>query len=250
MPIWLPLLLAAPFVGSFLGVVITRDAGPAVLRGRSRCDACGATLSIRDLVPLLSWIALARRCRSCGERLPLFYPTIELAAAVPVVWAATEQNDWLLVASAILGWLLLALAWIDWRTFRLPDVLTLPLLATGLIASWFFDRDGWTDHIAGAIAGFLIIAALAAVYRIVRRQEGMGLGDAKLTGALGAWIAWQGLPSMIFLAALLGLCWTLLRAALRKPVGSSEPLPFGPFLAAAGWIVWLYGPLTFFTRFA
>lgn len=247
MPLWILLALLAPFVGSFLGVVISRDAGTEVLKGRSRCDACGATLKALDLVPLVSWVILRRRCRHCGARLSSFYPAVELAALAPVLWAAILQSGFLLILSAMFGWLLIALAWIDWRTYRLPDVLTLPLFALGLAGSWWFDRDNWIDHLIGAAAGLFFFAFIALLFRVVRRREGMGFGDAKFAAALGAWVAWQGLPSVVSIAALSALAVAFIREVGPKSVQSDERLPFGPFLAAGGWIVWLYGPMVLFS---
>jgi len=240
----IPLLIVAPFVGSFLGVVVWREGDFArIANGRSRCDACGMTLQARDLVPLVSFVALRGRCRVCGARLSLFYPTMELAAIVPVAWAATIQSDGLLLLSVVFGWFLIALSVIDWRSLRLPDSLTLPLLAIGLVSSWFYDRTHWLDHLLGAVLAFGIFAVLTFAYRRLRGREGLGLGDAKLAGALGAFVAWQGMSGAVFLGAMAALATVLVRALLRRPLARAEPIAFGPFLALGAWIVWLYGPL-------
>ena len=245
MPAWLPLLIAAPFVGSFLGVVILRDANFArIASGRSHCENCGAKLKARDLVPIISWVALRARCRSCAVRLPIFYPAVELAAVLVVVWAMMVQVGWLLAVAAVLGWFLIALAWIDARTLRLPDSLTLPLLAIGLVAARFFDPDDWIGHIVGAAASFAGLGVLALLYRWIRGREGLGLGDAKLAAALGAFVSWQGMPGAVLIAAIVALATVLVRALLLgRPVGRAEPIPFGPFLCIGGWVIWLYGPL-------
>jgi leader peptidase (prepilin peptidase)/N-methyltransferase len=244
MPIWIPLLVAAPFVGSFLGVVILRDADFAsIARGRSHCEHCGAELKIRDLVPIVSWLALRARCRTCGARLSFFCPAVEVAAVIIVAWAMTVQRDWLLVLSAFFGWILIVLSWIDMRTLRLPDSLTLPLLLLGLAAAPFLDSENWIGHFIGAGASFVIFAALTFLYRRIRGVEGLGLGDAKLAAALGAFVSWQGMPGTVLMAAVLALLFVLSRALIGNPIARAEPIPLGPFLCSGAWITWLYGPL-------
>ncbi len=244
MSTWIPLLVVAPFIGSFLGVVILRDADfTRIAKGRSQCERCGAELKFRDLVPIVSWLALRARCRTCGARLSTFYPAVELASAVVVVWAATVQQGWLLVSSALFGWVLIALSWIDMRTLRLPDSLTLPLLLLGLSFAPVFDPENWIGHFVGAATSFTVFAALTVLYRRIRGVEGLGLGDAKLAAALGAFVSWVGMPGTVFMAAMLALLNVLVRALIGKPVGPAEAIPFGPFLCLGAWITWLYGPL-------
>ena len=210
--------------------------------GRSECDHCHKVLGIADLIPIVSWLLLGRRCRHCGARLSWFYPLVEIAALIPVVWSAFYMSGWLLGASAIMGWTLIALALIDWRTFRLPDGLTLFLLLSGLIASFGFDRSQWAGHLIGAVAGFVIFSLIALAYRRLRGRDGLGFGDAKLLAGLGAWISWGGLPATIFMAAASALVFAIIRSLIKKDSVQAR-IPFGPFLALAGWIVWLYGPL-------
>jgi leader peptidase (prepilin peptidase)/N-methyltransferase len=241
---WIPLLIAAPFIGSFLGVVIMRDGDfTRIARGRSRCEHCNAELEVRDLIPIVSWLVLRARCRTCGAKLPLFYPSVELAAVLVVIWAMTVQRDWLLILGAVFGWFLIALSWIDLRTLRLPDSLTLPLLMLGLAAARFFDPEDWIGHLIGAGASFAAFAALAILYRRLREVEGLGFGDAKLAAALGAFVSWQGMPGTVLIAAMLALLAVLIRALIGKPIARAEPIPFGPYLCVGGWITWLYGPL-------
>jgi leader peptidase (prepilin peptidase) / N-methyltransferase len=239
------LLIASPIIGSFLGVVIARS-GKAMVLGRSHCEACNHQLAVRDLIPVLSWAARKGRCRYCGAKLGWFYPAVELAAMVPVFWAATLQQDWLLLASAVFGWLLLCLAWIDARTQRLPDALTLPLAASGLVAAACFDNGAILNHLIGAGAGFAGFWLLAIAYRHLRRRDGLGLGDAKLLAGLGAWLSWEGLPTVVFLGAAIAIALTLGRILISGKAAqatSRQRIAFGPALALAGWIVWLYGPL-------
>jgi leader peptidase (prepilin peptidase) / N-methyltransferase len=236
----LGVLIAAPFVGSFLGVVVWRlPDGRPLAWARSRCEGCGATLAAHDLVPLVSWIATGGRCRFCRRPLGWFYPAIELAAlAIAVVAAALDGGEaaWL---DCLLGWWLLALGWIDLRRWVLPDALTLPLVLVGLAAAAAFDLDRLTDHALGAALGYLGLQIIAVLYRALRGREGLGQGDAKLLAASGAWVGASALPQVILIAALTAL---LAAACLRLAgirLGAQSALPFGPFLALATWLVWL-----------
>lgn len=242
---WFLPVLIAPFIGSFLGVLILRlPAGGAILWGRSACDHCGHTLAPLDLVPLVSFLALRGHCRYCRAPIGWFAPGIEMAALATALWAASAVEGPMLWASCVLGWMLLALAAIDFSEEWLPDVLTLPLLVLGLAVNVFVDADNLVDDIIGAAAGFLVFAAIRFLYRRWRGREGLGLGDAKLLAAAGAWLSWQGLPSMVLIAAVIGLVMALpmaLRGGGR--VALDQRLPFGPALCLAFWLVWLYGPL-------
>jgi leader peptidase (prepilin peptidase) / N-methyltransferase len=240
---WMPLIVA-PVVGSFLGVLITRlPAGEAVAIGRSRCSSCGHALGARDLVPLLSWVVLNRRCRYCGSPIGWFYPAIELAAIIVPIWAATEVDGWLLWATCALGWVLLTLAVIDARHLLLPDVLTLPLLVGGLAVAALIESASLHEHAIGAIAGFVVFWLIARGYRLVRGREGLGLGDAKFLAAAGAWVSWQGLPSVVFIGAASALAFAVTRIIAGATSAEGQKVPFGTFLCLSTWIVWLYGPM-------
>jgi leader peptidase (prepilin peptidase)/N-methyltransferase len=240
---WMP-LVAAPFVGSFLGVIVQRlPAGLPIVWTRSRCDWCGAPLSPRDLVPIVTWLAAKGRCRYCRRPLGWFYPGIEVAAFVVALSAVLFEGGagaWL---DCLLGWWLLALAWIDLRSWLLPDALTLPLVVAGLLAAVAFDPDQLFERSLGAAAGYLSLVLVAALYRRWRRREGLGGGDAKLLAAAGAWVGAAALPQVILLAALsaLAAAGCLRLAGVRLDAQSA--LPFGPFLAFATWVLWLAGPL-------
>jgi leader peptidase (prepilin peptidase)/N-methyltransferase len=243
-PDWLWPLAAAPFVGSFLSVLVTRlPEGQTVVFGRSACRTCGRELGARDLVPLLSWAALRNRCRHCRARIGFLYPGMELAALGVAFWAATLAMGPLLWASCALGWALLALAVIDAREGLLPDLLTWPLLLAGLAAAAWLDPDGLGSRAIGAIAGFAVFWALALLYRRLRRREGLGLGDAKLLAAAGAWLGWEALPSVVLVAAIAGLGWILALSLGGRRLALDTELPFGPGLCLGFWLVWLYGPL-------
>jgi leader peptidase (prepilin peptidase)/N-methyltransferase len=240
----LAVLLAAPFVGSFLGVVIDRlPAGRPFLLGRSTCDVCALTLRPRDLVPIVSWVARRGRC-ACGESaLRAFYPAIELAALAVALSAAWLLSGWLLVASCALGWTLLCLAMIDSRHFLLPDVLTLPLIPAGLAVAYAIDPALLPDHVLGALAGFAAFALIGFAYHRLRGSEGLGLGDAKLLAAAGAWLGWQALPGVVLIGALCALALALARAAAGGTLSATTRIAFGSHLALAFWLVWLFGPV-------
>ncbi len=237
---WWPLLLA-PFVGSFLGVLIRRlPLGEPVVLSRSRCGTCGHALGPAELVPLLSYVALRGRCRACGAPIGAFHPAVELAAAAIALWAALAAPDpaslW---ADCVLGWTLLALAWIDWGHLRLPDALTLPLVPAGLFATLWLDPDNATDHALAAALGYAGLRTVEVVYRRLRGWDGLGQGDAKLAAAAGAWVGLDRLGPVVVLAALAGLAGGLLRAARREDT-LGAPIPFGPWLALATWVVRLH----------
>jgi leader peptidase (prepilin peptidase)/N-methyltransferase len=240
------LIAAALLVGSFVGVVIDRlPEGVTLTTGRSRCDACGTSLTALDLVPLASWLAARGRCRHCGARLGWFYPGVELAAlgiAVVSLFVDRGLDAWI---DAGLGWWLLALGWIDWRHSILPDVLTLPLILLGLAIAGELTPEALWNPLAGAICGYLGLWLVAWVYRRIRGREGLGLGDAKLLAAAGAWVGVSGLPSVLAGAAIAALVVVggLMLAGQRFDRHST--LPFGPFLAAATWLVWLFGPIAY-----
>ncbi|HEX4365534.1 MAG TPA: A24 family peptidase [Rhodopila sp.] len=235
-------VLAAPFVGSLLGVLIARlPAGRPVAMARSHCETCHRTLAPVDLVPLLSYMALRGRCRTCRAPIGRQHLAVELAAIVVALWALTMDADparlWI---DCSLGWTLLALAWIDWRHFRLPDVLTLPLLLLGLAVTWLEAPDDTTDHAIGALAGYLGFCALAWAYRSLRGRDGLGLGDAKLLAVAGAWLGWMQLPHVILIAAVCGIVVALTAAVRRGRIDGAAMIPFGPCLAFSIWIIRLY----------
>jgi leader peptidase (prepilin peptidase)/N-methyltransferase len=234
-------VLISPFIGSFLGVLILRlPDGRPVATSRSACDQCGRRLSARDLVPFLSYLLSRGRCRHCGAAIGWFPVAAEAAAAGVAGWAAavTDGPDvWL---ACLLGWTLLTAAWIDLRTMILPDVLTLPLLVAGLIITAAISPDALADHALAAVLGYLALFATARGYRRLRGREGLGLGDAKLLAALGAWLGLSGLPIVLVLAACSGLLAAGLATLFGRRVTAATAIPFGPFLAATGWLTWLY----------
>ncbi len=139
--------------------------------------------------------------------------------------------------------MLLALAAIDLRALILPDALTLPLTAAGLLIAWRMTPEALPSHVVGAGLGWLSFRLLAALYTRLRGHEGLGHGDAKLMAAAGAWVGWQALPTAVLLAALIALAAVALAAAAGRRIGAATRIPFGPFLALGLWLTWLYGPL-------
>ena len=245
LPDWVWPVVLSPFIGSFLGVVVTRALQPrTILIGRSACPACGSPLSGRDLVPLLSFIWLKGRCRVCAAHIARFHPAIELAALLVAIWAAVSADGVILWMTCLLGWSLLALAAIDFRHYLLPDFLTLPLIPLGLLAAWLTAPSTVVDSLIGAAAGLIFVIALRYVYGLIRHREGIGLGDAKLLAAAGAWVGWVALPSVVLIAALSGLVFATGLRLAGKEVSAADRVPFGIFLSLGLWTVWLYGPLT------
>lgn len=233
-------------VGSFLNVVIHR--GPAVWklvdddsrrgdfsRPRSYCPTCGQQLRAYHLVPLLSYLALRGKCAACASPIPARYPLVEfLAAAAGVIAVAIAGAPGPAAAAALFFWMLLALAVIDLETGYLPDALTLPLLVLGLAVNSIALFTPLVDAAIGAAVGYGAFRLIAVVFEKLRGIEGLGGGDAKLLAALGAWLGWQALAPLVFIAALLALAGIGLGALRGQKTSRETPLPFGPALAAAG----------------
>ncbi len=243
---WLWPLLAAPFVGSLLGVLIARvPIGAPVLWARSRCDHCGHVLAVQELAPLLSFVALRGRCRRCRAGISPFHWQVELAAIlVPASAALAGMHGPALWAACVAGWLLLALAWIDAQTLLLPDALTLPLAISGLLATFWLARFALLDHALAALLAYFLLREAAVFYRWLRGRDGFGGGDPKLLGAIGAWVGLADLPLVLLGAALAGLGWALLLRLRGDRIGLATAVPFGPFLALSGWAVLLAGGWT------
>jgi len=158
------------------------------------------------------------------------------------LWAALIMpSPALLAVTCVLGWTLLTLSIVDVLALRLPDVLTLPLTAMGLIVSWFLPERDVLGHAIGAAAGFGAFCAIAVLFRMARGKEGLGLGDAKLAAAAGAWLGWQALSLVVLIACGAGFVWFGVAMVRRGRAALAERIPFGLGLALAIWIVWLYG---------
>ena len=222
------------------------DAAYNLWMPRSSCPGCGAAIAVRHNVPLLGYAMLRGRCARCGAGISLRYPLVEAAGAalaVLVVWVLGPT--WQAVAALPFAWTLLALSVIDLERQQLPDALTLPLLWGGLLLSLIRIDGGvvFTDassSVIGAAAGYLVLWAVFQAFRLGTGKEGMGYGDFKLLAALGAWLGWQSMPLIILLSAgtgaVVGIAGVLLLGRSRH-----VPIPFGPFLAAAGMVALLWG---------
>ena len=166
-----------------------------------------------------------------------------LASVLLGVWSGVAVDWPLAVIGAPLAVALLLIAVIDAEHFWLPNILTLPLGAAGLAASAFIGPGSFVDHLIGAVLGFAVLAGLAALYKRLRGRDGLGGGDARLLAAIGAWVGWAGLPSVVVWASLAGLSWVLARIVARRAPSLDTALPYGTYLAIGAWLTWLYGPL-------
>jgi leader peptidase (prepilin peptidase) / N-methyltransferase len=227
-------------VGSFLAAIVLRwPRGESVVKGRSRCDACGRTLRLIELVPLVSYFLARGRCRTCGAPIDRSHLVIELGCAAATAWIAVAAPWPYALGWAMLAWLLIPLIILDWRHFWLPDALTFPLAALGLTIGEWLSPPLFQARLIGAVAGLAGFLFIAWGYRRLRGRDGLGLGDAKLLGALGGWVGWQGLPLLLLMASAGGLVWALARHWAGHDVTGATRLPFGAFLCLAFAPAWL-----------
>jgi len=214
---------------------------PGIVREPSHCPHCKHPLSPLDNIPLVSWLFLRGHCRYCGTAISMQYPLVELLCAVCsalVLWKF--GLGWQAGAALVLTWTLIALAGIDVRTQLLPDQLTLPLLWLGLILSLFPLFIGSSASVLGAVVGYLSLWSVYWLFKLATGKEGMGYGDFKLLGALGAWMGVSALLPIVLLSSLIGAVVGGAFLALRGR-DRATPIPFGPFLAAAGWVQFVWG---------
>lgn len=241
-PVQVGLVAVSPIVGSFLAAAAHRlpDDVRGLLVGRSRCDHCLEPLVLRDLVPVLSWVGLCGRCRYCKSTIAPAHLVIELAA-IGIALLALAGDPALMPGTCLLGWVLLLLGAIDRRIGLLPDMLTLPLVLAGLLAA-LFEPGGPSlpDRAVGAAMGYLLFAGLAFAYRRLRGRDGLGLGDAKLLAAGGAWLGWQALPWVVLAGA--GAALLAVLVSTRGQVARHTAIAFGPWLALGIWLMRLVGP--------
>ena len=267
----LPLLLAysflvGAFLGSFLNVVIHRI--PIMLEHgwksecqellnpdseslklpkynlsvpRSQCPACSHKITAIENIPVISYLFLRGKCRGCGIKISAQYPLVELLTAfltMIVVWRF--GFSWQSLGGVLLTWSLIALSGIDIKTHLLPDNITLPLLWLGIIFNFFTTFTDLSSSVLGAIFGYLALWSVFHLFKLITGKEGMGYGDFKLLAALGAWLGWQSLPLIILLSSAVGavIGITMIVTKLQE---RSQPIPFGPYLAVAGWIAMMYG---------
>ena len=271
-PLFIALVsLLGLLVGSFLNVVIHRvplmlerswrreclaldgKEPPAeepynLIRPRSACPGCKAPIGALQNIPVVSWLALRGRCASCSRPIAARYPIVELATAVLSALVAWHFGaSWSTAAALVLTWFLIALAVIDIDTQLLPDSMTLPLLWLGLLLPLVLPMSGGRlpvdlhTAVIGAMAGYLSLWAVYHLFKLLTGKEGMGYGDFKLLAALGAWLGWQMLLPLIIGAAGVGALVGLTSILLGKR-GKGVPMAFGPYLAAAGWLMLMWGP--------
>ncbi|MFQ2267313.1 prepilin peptidase [Aeromonas hydrophila] len=208
---------------------------------RSACPHCGHAITAIENIPLLSWLWLKGRCRECQAPISARYPLVELLTALlSLVVAATFPPGWGLLAALLLTWVLVALTFIDLDKMLLPDQLTLPLLWGGLLFNLAGGFAPLADAVIGAMAGYLVLWSLYWAFKLLTGKEGMGYGDFKLLAALGAWLGWQALPIVLLLSSLVGAFIGIGLILLRNH-HQNKPIPFGPYLAIAGWIALLWG---------
>lgn len=227
-------------IGSFLAALLLRwPEGRSILHGRSQCDSCGRTLGPADLVPILSWLILRGRCRGCKAAIDRRHLALETGAGLIGLTAIFAHPLPLALFTALLGWWLFLLAALDVEHQWLPDRLTLPLTPAGLAVAAIGIGPSLESRVIGAAAGFLVLAAIAALYRTIRGREGLGGGDPKLLAAIGAWIGWVQLPFVLLLAGLLGLVALLFKRLRGGQVRATDRLPLGTLMALAAWPIWL-----------
>jgi leader peptidase (prepilin peptidase)/N-methyltransferase len=264
---WVALALGL-CIGSFLNVVIhrlpkmmerewreqcaelTAAAAPAattprgrynLLVPRSACPACGHRITALQNIPILSWLALRGKCAACGARIAARYPLVELAAGLIGAYAAWRYGPTLAALGATaFGWALLSLALIDLDTQLLPDDITLPLLWAGLLVNFGGTLVPLGTAVLGAVAGYLALWLVYWAFKLATGKEGMGHGDFKLLAAIGAWLGWQKLPLVILLASVVGAAVGIALMVFARHA-REQPIPFGPYLAAAGLIALFWG---------
>jgi leader peptidase (prepilin peptidase) / N-methyltransferase len=208
---------------------------------RSACPHCGHAITALENIPILSWLLLRGRCRGCQTPISPRYPLVELCTGLATLAIAWHfQPGWTLVGALVLSWTLIALTCIDLDKMLLPDQLTLPLLWLGLVLNIGEHFVSLPDAVIGAACGYLVLWTLYWAFKLLTGKEGMGYGDFKLLAALGAWMGWQSLPLILILSSLVGAIVGITLLLLRRHQ-QGNPIPFGPYLAMAGWIALLWG---------
>jgi leader peptidase (prepilin peptidase)/N-methyltransferase len=258
-------LLLGLLIGSFLNVVVYRlplmmqrdwreqarevlelpaeDRGATfnLLLPNSKCPQCGHEIKAWENIPVISYLFLRGKCSSCKTPISKRYPLVELSCGLLSAYIAWHFGfTWQAGGMLLLTWGLLAMSLIDADHQLLPDALVLPLLWLGLILNHFGLFTSLEDALWGAVAGYLSLWSVYWLFKLITGKEGMGYGDFKLLAMLGAWGGWQVLPLTILLSSLVGAVLGLIMLRLRN-AETSTPIPFGPYLAIAGWIALLWG---------
>jgi leader peptidase (prepilin peptidase)/N-methyltransferase len=208
---------------------------------RSACPACGARITALQNLPVLSWLALRGKCAACRAPISARYPLVEIVAGVIGAYAAWRYGPTLAALGAMgFGWALLALTVIDLDTQLLPDDITLPLLWAGLLVNLGGAFVPLRTALIGAMAGYIALWLVYWAFKLATGKEGMGYGDFKLLAAIGAWLGWQKLPLVIVLSSVVGAVVGISLIVLARHA-REKPIPFGPYLAAAGLIALFWG---------
>ncbi len=232
--------------GSFIAALVIRwPLGQSVISGRSACDACGQRLGAIELIPIISALIQRGKCRHCGVTIDRRHLAIELAGAVVGGVAFGVSPGFAGLAGALFGWMLIALIALDATHYWLPDKLTLPLLIIGLGIGFAGIDPPLVDRICGAAGGYLSLAAIAFAYRRLRGRDGLGGGDPKLLGAIGAWLGWQWLPMVLLGGSGVGLLYVLFRTVHGTPMVATDRLPLGALMALAAFPLWIYSTTGF-----
>ncbi|WP_454765023.1 prepilin peptidase [Cupriavidus campinensis] len=208
---------------------------------RSACPHCGHQIAAWENVPVVSYLFLRGKCSSCKAPIGIRYPLVELATAALSALAMWHFGPTVqALAAIVMVWALVTLTMIDADTQLLPDQITLPLLWLGLLLNLNGAFAPLADAVIGAAAGYLLLWSVYWLFKLVRGKEGMGYGDFKLMGALGAWFGWQALPALVLLSSVVGALFGIMLLVVRRQ-GRETPFPFGPFIAGAGLIVLFFG---------
>ena len=207
----------------------------------STCPDCKHKIRFWENIPVISYLFLKGKCSSCGTHISLQYPLVEASTAILSVIIAHHYGvTWQTVTALILTWSLIALTMIDVHKQLLPDNITLPLLWLGIICNMFGLFTDLESSVKGAIFGYLALWSIYHLFKILTGKEGMGYGDFKLLSALGAWMGWKVLPLIVVLSSFVGAVIGITMIVFTRH-DKSVPIPFGPYLAIAGWIALLWG---------
>lgn len=208
---------------------------------RSRCPHCGHEISALENIPVVSYLWLRGKCSACQKPISLRYPFVEILSAI-----LTAVTAWHFgfnaagIAAIVLTWLLIALVFIDIDHMLLPDVMVLPFLWVGLLLNLFNVFTTLPQAVVGAVAGYLSLWLVFQLFKLITGKEGMGYGDFKLFALFGAWLGWQSLPLIILLSSFIG-AFIGIGLIIFQGRDRAKPLPFGPYLATAGWVTMLWG---------
>ena len=213
----------------------------SLIAPRSRCPSCDHAITALENIPIISWLILRGKCSACHVAISARYPIVEAITGLLSAFAAVHFGyGWEILGALLLIWSLIALAFIDFDTKYLPDSITLPLLWCGLLFNLAGVYTDISSAVIGAMAGYFSLWSVYWVFKLLTGKEGMGYGDFKLLAALGAWLGWQMLPLIIFLSSMVGAVVGILLIILAKQ-GRNIPIPFGPYLAAAGALALFWG---------